>query len=363
VVAAGEWHAEGHPRPLISVIIPVYNVASYLTECLDSITRQRFKNVEIIAVDGASDDASGKILDERSQAEPRLAVFHADRIGPGRARNQGAHQATGEYIWFVDGDDVVPDGSLAAIADRIDASRPDLLFIDHEDVYPDGKSVPGSGHDLLGRAAAECFTLAEQPRMLELSMASWNKIIRREFFVSTHAAFLAEYPHEDIGVSCLLLLEARRLSILNQVCYRYRKDRAGSAMAAGAADRHFNIFRSYGLVLDQARDRAGDSDLTADVQSALFDRAIWHYTTIFDTGGLVRDDDRRQFFERMHRHFADYVPAGYHYVPGLRGLKYRLIAADAYRAYNLLDPMNKIRVKAEHGIRNVRRQAVRRSQL
>lgn len=354
MAATGQQHGEERPQPLISVIIPVYNIAEYLTECLDSITRQGFENFEIIAVDGASDDASGKILDEREQAEPRLAVVHAAKIGPGLARNEGALQARGEYLWFVDGDDVVPDGSLAAIADRIDAVRPDLLLINHEEVYRDGKSESAIGYNLLGRATAECFTLAEQPWALELSMASWNKIIRREFFLSTHAAFLKEYPHEDIGVSCLLLLEARRLSTLNRVCYRYRKQRDGSAMAAGKRDRHFNIFRSYGLVLDQAAKRLGDSKLTWDVQRALFNRAIWHYATIFDTGGLVADEDRPRFFEQMHEHFTRYRPSSYRRPDGLRGLKCALIAANAYQAYAILDPLNKVRVRAERYVRGTR---------
>jgi cellulose synthase/poly-beta-1,6-N-acetylglucosamine synthase-like glycosyltransferase len=76
--------------PLISLIVPVYNVAEHLGQCLDSITRQAFRDIEIIAVDGASDDTSGKILDERSQEEPRLTVLHEKRIVLGRARNEGA---------------------------------------------------------------------------------------------------------------------------------------------------------------------------------------------------------------------------------------------------------------------------------
>lgn len=355
MVPMSQQHAEGRPRPLISLIIPVYNVADYLTECLDSITRQEFENVEIIAVDGASTDVSRKILDKRRLTEPRLTVVHADKIGPGLARNEGARQAEGEYIWFIDGDDVIPDGSLAAIAHRIDAVRPDVLFIDHEDVDPNGKLEPGIGHDLLGRETAECFTLDERPWVLELSMASWKKIIRREFFRSAHVTFPAEYPHEDIPVSCLLLTEARKLSILNQVCYRYRKNRAGSAQDVGPADRHFNIFRSYGSVLDQIGKRIGDSDLTEDIQRALFNRAIWHYTNIFDTAGWITPEDRRKFFEQMSWHFVHYLPADYQYVPGLRGVKYRLIAANAYRTYTIMGRLNGLRVKAEHGSRIVRR--------
>ena len=92
------------------------------------------------------------ILDARRDEDPRLTVICTDRIGPGRARNVGAEHANGEYVWFVDGDDLILPGSLAAIADRFKEAQPDLLFLDHEAFYPDGTRGPepdilgGQGH-------------------------------------------------------------------------------------------------------------------------------------------------------------------------------------------------------------------------
>jgi CDP-glycerol glycerophosphotransferase len=83
-------------------------------------------------VDGESQDNSGGVLDEISRKEPRLTVIHEGRIGPGRARNVGAERARGEYIWFVDGDDLVLADCLTLISERIQDIRPDVLFIGHE---------------------------------------------------------------------------------------------------------------------------------------------------------------------------------------------------------------------------------------
>jgi CDP-glycerol glycerophosphotransferase len=347
------------PSPLISLIIPVYNIEDYLAECLDSITRQAFRDIEIIAVDGASTDSSGKILDERRQSEPRLAVVPSDEvIGPGRARNIGAKCATGEYLWFVDGDDVISDGSLARIAESIEATRPDVLFVDYDGIDSAGNVEPGHEHGLIRDAPSECFTLAEQPWAINLSMASWNKVIKREFFLSTGAEFSVDWPHEDVPVSCLILLDAGRINVLNRVCYRYRIARPGSATAAGKRKRHFNIFCSYGIVLDDAGKRAsnGDPMITGQVQRALFRRAIWHYTTILDTGGagirhhdegaFIAQQDRREFFEKMHWDFVRYKPPEYRNVRGARGIKFRLVEKNAYRAYCALEPANRLRVRA-----------------
>jgi CDP-glycerol glycerophosphotransferase len=353
----GPQHEQDQPPPLISVIIPVYNVESYLAACLSSITKQVFKDIEIIAVDGASEDASCKILDEMAKREPRLTVIRLDGPGPGKARNTGVTRARGEYIWFVDGDDVISADCLAVIAGHIEAARPDVLFVDYEALHPGGKSEAGHGHSLLGRKTPAHFTLAEQPWATELSMASWDKVIRREFFLSAAAAFSLEPPHEDVPVSCLLLMEASRLSILNHVCYRYRESRAGSATTSGSTDRHFNIFHAYETVLDEVRKRAsnGDVAITEKVQNAFFNRAIWHYTTTLGTAGYIARGDRRKFFAMMNWHYLHYAPPGYRRPGGFRGFKFLLIEKDAYRLYSILEPVNEFRVKMGRITRTVRR--------
>lgn len=353
---------QGKPEPLISIIIPVFNIEEYLTECLDSISQQSFDEIEIIAVDGGSKDASGRILDERKVKDTRLTVVHTDQIGPGRARNLGAARATGEYIWFVDGDDAISADCLSAIAKRIEVTRPDVMFIDYESVCPDGRTEPGYGHGLMCRPAPDSFALSEQLWVIELSMASWNKIIRREFFVAVSAAFASYYPHEDIPVSSLLMLRADRLSILNQVCYRYTKDRPGSVVNNGLARRHFQVFESYEAVLKQVQQQFGNSRvISEDVWQAFFRRAIWHYATILDSErpGVDRRDMirlvprrlRREFFALMHRDYLRYRPAGYRLTGGLRAVKFRLIEKNAYWAYSILEPVNKLRVGLDRGAR------------
>ena len=90
----------------------------------------------MIAVDDASPDGSAAILDDRAAADPRLRVVHlAVNGGQGPARNAGLDLASGEYVWFVDGDDRLADGALAAIGARLAHSRPDVLLIDWVSSY------------------------------------------------------------------------------------------------------------------------------------------------------------------------------------------------------------------------------------
>jgi CDP-glycerol glycerophosphotransferase len=325
-------------QPTISIIIPVYAVEEYLGACLDSIMRQAPANTEVIAVDDASPDGCGRFLDARAKEDPRLRVLHlTDNAGPGNARNMGLAQAAGEYVWFVDADDVLADDGLAAIAARLEQDRPDVLLIGYENLYPDGGTGPGPGLALIRAAPAGPFTLAEQPHLIHLTMTSWSKVIRRAFLAGLGMAF-PEGIHEDVLLTCAMLLRAQRVSALPRACYRYRQARPGSFMAT-ASSAQLRIFCSYERVF--ALVAGADPPLAREVRAALFERAIWHYTTVLP---LAPRAARRAYFRRMHEDFVRHRPLGYRHPPGVRGVKFRLVERNAYGMYSVLEPVNQLRV-------------------
>lgn len=344
-------------NPLISIVIPVYNLEDYLDQCLDSILQQDFTDIEIIAVDGGSTDKSATILDDRAEKSransgPRITLVREPRIGPGKARNIGIERASGQYIWFVDGDDTITADSLSPIASKLTRDRPDVLFVDSEQLKPDGDVERGWDDDLIRRAPEACSPLAALPWVIDLSMVCWNKVINREFLLSTGLSFSIAWPQEEVPLSCLILLEAMRLSTLKLVCYRYRLERPGSVMMAGDQRRHFRIFNAYETVLDRAQKKLANNDpaLSDEIYSAYFRRAIRHFATIYEGGRTgaryIPRQLRREFFDRMHFEYLHYKPAGYR--PGRSPLerKFQMIEAGEYRRYNVLIPMNRLRVRA-----------------
>jgi CDP-glycerol glycerophosphotransferase len=334
--------------PLLSIIIPTFNVESYIASCIDAIAGQEFRDVEIIAVDGQSTDGTRALLEQRLPDERQLTVEWARRIGPGLARNAGVARATGEYLWFVDADDLVAPDSLAAISERLGTQRPDVLLIDHAELQPDASLKTGQDYALIQAVGDEPFTLAQRPWMLDVGLVCWNKIIRREFFASAGAEFAADWPHEDVPVSCELLLAAREIRVLDHVCYLYRRHRPGSATSTGKRYRHFTVFDAWRPVLKRNRDRlaAKDPQLAEEVYHALFQRSIWHCSAILDSPGYIERSDRRAFLDQLSALYAEYVPDGYRPPGGFRGVKFALIAKDSYLGYAILDPLNKARVAA-----------------
>jgi CDP-glycerol glycerophosphotransferase len=335
--------------PLISVVIPVHGVEDYLDRCLDSVLADPVASLEVIAVDDASPDGCAAILAARHDARLRVITTPV-AVGPGPARDLGAKEATGEYVWFVDGDDELADGALAAVAGALTRLRPDVLVVDFENLYPDGSVSPSGGAQYLrGRAdeplrGGETGTLADHPALIHLTMTAWSKVFRRDFLAGLGVSFgsAGSAPHEDVPVTTLALLTAGRIGVLDRVCYRYRRSRRGSYLAA-VSDANFNIFGSYEQVFNYFAER---TELRAPVTppavyAAVFERAIWHYTTLIP---LVPRHRRREFFHRISADFRRWRPDGFRFPPGPRGMKFRLAARDAYWTYALLDPVNRLRV-------------------
>ena len=137
--------------PLLSIIVPVYNVERYLATCLNSIVSQSFEDYELLLIDDGSTDSSGKICDDYALENSRIKVFHKKNEGVSVARNLGIEKSTGEWIYFVDSDDELMSDSLTQLTSRIgddvdivegrylpvDIEKPSYLpqFQDTEEIY------------------------------------------------------------------------------------------------------------------------------------------------------------------------------------------------------------------------------------
>jgi CDP-glycerol glycerophosphotransferase len=379
----------GPAAPLISIVLPVGDVAEFLPACLDSVLGDPLSGdlvsgdlvsgdplpgepvpgepvpgepvpgepvpgepvpgepepggLEVIAVDDASADGCGRILDDRASRDPRLRVVHlAESVGPGPARMRGLAEAAGSYVWFVDPDDLLAGGALAAVAGALARGRPDVMLIDYLILHGSGRTEPSPGAALLAAppaAAGGAITLAERPVLVNRTMTVWSKVFRREFLVGLQVCFPPGI-HEDVPVSCAALLGAERIVLLGRVCYLYRRRRR--SFLATTSMGHFSIFSSYEQVFARLDAGAGSAG-GAQVRAALFGRSIEHYSTVL-ASGLIPRRARREFFHRMTAEYHRYRPPGYRRPPGLRGLKFALIERGAYGAYLVLGPLNSARV-------------------
>ncbi|GAB2612917.1 glycosyl transferase [Paractinoplanes abujensis] len=317
----------------LSIVLPVYKVQGYLRQCLDSLLSQSFTDFEVVAVDDRSPDYSGAILAEYAARDPRVRVVTApENLGLGRARNLGLDHATGEYVWFVDSDDWLSPGSLAAVAARLRSTGADLLIVGWDRVHWDGRVQAGTA----GRALAEApevFSVEQWPRVLNILHVAWNKVVRREFLLRLGFVFEAGW-YEDVSFSFPVMLAAPRISTLPRTCVHYRQRRTG-AITRTVGDRHFEVFDHWDHAMALATKYASPTD---EVRGLLFRRMIWHFLRVLRHDARVPRDSRARFFARMHEMYAKYLPpAGYPMPGGGEGVRYRMVSRGSYGPMRLFD--------------------------
>ena len=122
------------PQPLVSIIIPIYKVEPYLRCCLDSIVNQTYTNLEIILVDDGSPDGCPKICDEYAAKDNRIVVIHKENGGLSDARNAGLDVYKGDYVYFIDSDDIIPSNCIYALFEILSKENADIASSSFEEL-------------------------------------------------------------------------------------------------------------------------------------------------------------------------------------------------------------------------------------
>lgn len=130
----------------VSVIVPVYGVVQYISQCIESLIAQTYKNIEIILVDDGSKDRCGEICDKYIKKDSRIVVYHKLNGGLTSARNYGLERATGEWILPVDGDDWIEPDTIERLIDKANETDADIVFADFWFDYPD-KQIASNFYD------------------------------------------------------------------------------------------------------------------------------------------------------------------------------------------------------------------------
>ncbi|MEV4338171.1 bifunctional glycosyltransferase family 2 protein/CDP-glycerol:glycerophosphate glycerophosphotransferase [Streptomyces sp. NPDC049590] len=329
--------------PRLSLVVPVYNVQGYLVECLESVLGQDFRDFEIVAVDDCSPDGSGALLDEYAARDERIRVIHlSENVGLGRARNAALEEARGDYVLFLDSDDTLAPGSLAAIAERLTAAGdPDVLIYDYVRTYWNGETRPNQKALLLKEAGPGVFSLAERPQLLSLLQIVCNKAYRRDFIAQEGLTFPPGY-YEDALWTFRSLITAERIAVLDRVCLLYRQRREGGNILSTVSRKHFDIFEQYRRVFEFLDTRADAERWRAPI----FRKMVDHYLAILERPGRLPRDARAEFFHRAAADYRARTPAGFQKPAGSRGKKYALLERDAYAGLVGAKAVVKLRVKA-----------------
>lgn len=217
--------------PLVSVVIPIYNIEAHLEQCLDSLLWQTLTDFEIICVDDGSTDGSVEMLARYAHQDSRILVVTQENGGPGAARNTGLAHASGEYVIFLDSDDWFEPKMLELLTGSAKAMGADVTIYgaDEFDTHT-GRHLDGSwmlkSHLLPGGAFAP-EEIADCLFQFTYGMA-WDKLYVRSFLLETGILFPPLRNSEDLAFVFPTLLAARRIGVCAEVLLHHRVNRAAS---------------------------------------------------------------------------------------------------------------------------------------
>jgi glycosyltransferase involved in cell wall biosynthesis len=213
--------------PLLSIIIPVYNVESYLRRCLDHVYCQIDNCCEVIMIDDGSKDMSGYICDEYQAKYPFLTtVFHKKNEGAGATRNMLLDKANGEYVWFVDSDDYIEDGSIAKIIEVLDNHEYlEILSMCYK------RFSNTTYHDLENIPHKEAIITGEEYLINEkVDGFLWNKIYNLQFLRNNKIRFNNINSQEDWLFNIRAFLACNRMMLTSLYTYNYFQDNQNSTL-------------------------------------------------------------------------------------------------------------------------------------
>ena len=219
---------EGQTLPVVRTIVPVYNVKSYVGECVESLCRQTYTNLEILLVDDGSTDGSGEVCDEYAGRDERIRVIHQANRGLSGARNMGLDDARGEYIAFVDSDDLVSTNYVETLYELLMKYEADIAAC----AYVKGTTEQLTdirekvlSLDNVKEICMPSVKLLKQwhGKYKQQETVAWNKLYCREVWNGRKKIrFPESRNHEDVLISHLVVQGAKTIVLTTEILYFYR---------------------------------------------------------------------------------------------------------------------------------------------
>lgn len=207
-------------QDLISIIVPIYNVEKYLDKCLQSITSQTYKNLQIILINDGSTDSSLRICENFALNDERICIVNQESKGVSEARNTGIREAKGAYITFIDSDDVVESTYIQYLYDIIKENN-DISVCKMKEIYGDGDDdINKDGEESVIKQLNSKEAIEIMLYQREFDNSLWGKMYKKELF--SDVVFPKGKLYEDMAVIYDIFLKTDKIIFGSKINYYYR---------------------------------------------------------------------------------------------------------------------------------------------
>lgn len=237
----------------VSLIVPVYNAETYLKECLESLVHQTLKEIEIILIDDASTDSTPYILKRYKEDYPdkvRL-ITQGKNCKQGAARNQGLKRAVGQYVTFVDSDDVLDTNAILLLYEKGEKEDCDIVFCDYM-IF--GHSIEQQCGQHVYAPYLGKMTIEKKKALLTTSVVPWAKLIRRRLIIENEIWFPEQSFYEDQATTYLFYLYTNKTTKISAPLYWYRVSEYSTTSLTDAG-RHFQHMDMALLLIERMKRR------------------------------------------------------------------------------------------------------------
>lgn len=276
-----------HAQPVLSLLVPIYNVERYLRQCLDSAAAQTLEDIEIICINDGSTDSSPAIIREYMERDARFVMIDKANSGYGDSMNRGLDQARGEYIGILESDDFMAPDALERLVDaarahdaQIAKGNFDLYWSTPEERREFFEMFPASRCDKTSRPAADAFAFHQKPSI-------WSAVYRRDFLQDGNIRFLPTpgAAFQDASFTFKAFALADRAVWIHDSILSYRQDNEGSSV--NASNKVFCVNDEYAeierwLSCEYAA-RCGEEEaarLTRICHVVKYDSYMWSYVRL-----------------------------------------------------------------------------------
>lgn len=274
---------------LVSIVVPVYNVELYLRECVDSVLKQTYTDIEVILVDDGSADCSPEICDRYVNLDSRVRVIHQKNGGLSVARNRGLEASRGEYVYFLDSDDCIAEDAIRQLYEKAKAQDLDAVLFDGVIMNETGQ-CDGANRSLIRKAVyggvysgrtlfAELMKNSDYRSLVQLIF------IRKACLGTIGLTFYENILHEDELFTFLLLMECRRCGHLPGALFYYRCMRKGSIMTTPQTQKNVVGFL---CVLEEAAKYYAGNRFEKEVEAVVKAHIAYFFWNTYDRTAALR---------------------------------------------------------------------------